>query len=42
MRINTEKSIKLAKTLHTKYGSWQKIKEMAEYIDNKYVLRKMK
>lgn len=39
MRINSEKSLALGKRLHEEFGSWEKVREAADYLDGVYVLR---
>lgn len=39
MRINTEESIKTAKIVHARFGSWQAARDAAEYKDGKFIVR---
>ncbi|MDF0488083.1 hypothetical protein PX554_08060 [Sphingomonas sp. H39-1-10] len=41
MRVNTSQSIKTAKSVHNRFGSWKAAKESSSFKDGKYVVRSM-
>jgi hypothetical protein len=39
MRINTDRSIRTASSVHAHFGSWRAAKESARYADGKFIVR---